>query len=219
VTDIADAMILRRLFTELFDLGMVMFTTSNRHPNELYKNGIQRASFIPCIDIIKSRCNLYNLDSGVDYRKIEKAIGKGYFYPLNGETSSSIDALFKKLVGDTKVDSKKLSLLGRSVEVPMQSASMKIARFSFEDLCGKSLSAADYLELVKHYDVIFMENIPRLGFDQRNETRRFITLLDTLYENRIKLICSAETDIDRLFRAEEVQFVSIDFLYVLVLIK
>eukprot|EP00158_Paraphelidium_tribonemae_P002671 Partr_v1_DN25567_c0_g1_i3_m20921 putative lactation elevated len=196
VTDIADAMILRRLMDELWRLGMVMFTTSNRHPDELYKNGIQRDSFIPCIEAVKAKCSVYNLDSGTDYRKIERAIGQAFF---SRDSKGKADVLFEKLCGDTQTSSRTLQAFGRDIHIPLQSEPRKVCRFNFHDFSRQSMSAADYLEIVKHYDVLFIDDLPQLSIKYRDQARRFITLIDVLYENKIKVVCTSDVELKDLF--------------------
>lgn len=202
VTDIADAMILRRLFDELFNRGVVVITTSNRHPDDLYKNGIQRKSFIPCIELIKQKCQIQSLNSGTDYRKLAREKTGAYFYPLNSQTSKSINNIFKRLTINGHVTKRKLEFLGRSLIVP--ESCNDIAKFTFQELCCQPLSSADYIELMKFYNTIIITDIPQMNLGLRNEARRFITLIDALYDTKATLICSAETSIHNLFTADSI---------------
>ncbi|XP_068698309.1 AFG1-like ATPase [Montipora foliosa] len=208
VTDIADAMILKRLFTALFEQGVVVIATSNRHPDDLYKNGLQRSNFLPFIPILKKHCKVICLDSGIDYRKTDMSfIGKLYFSSLGPATDSELDWIFFTLAQQQKEENAdcnpgptEITVLGsRKLFAPHTCGRM--ADFTFEQLCARPLGAADYLALSENFDVIILRNIPKMTVFQKTEARRFITLIDALYDNRTRLICSASTSIEDLFLA------------------
>ncbi|WVW85299.1 hypothetical protein I302_107337 [Kwoniella bestiolae CBS 10118] len=202
VTDIVTAMILRQLLERLMSYGVVCVMTSNRHPDELYINGLQRESFIPAIELIKERFEVVDLDSGTDYRKIPRALSKVYFSPLTPPVQSEMTKLFHSLCSADPISTeithnKQIPLWGRNLVVPESSGS--IARFSFDDLCNRPLSAADYLEVTGRFGTLFVENVPKLGLSERDQARRFITFIDACYENRTKIFISSEVPIFQIF--------------------
>jgi len=202
VTDIVDAMILRRLFECLIKFGVVTVMTSNRHPDDLYKNGIQRSSFIPCIDLLKSRFDVTDLDSGTDYRRIPRALSHVYYHPLTPENACEVNKIFEAMAGDTPIEyGRKLKVWGRELVVPESSG--KTAKFTFEELCGHALSAADYIELTRAFDTIFVMDVPRMDLNQKDKARRFITFIDACYESKIKLFTTSEVPIHEVFSDEQ----------------
>lgn len=204
VTDIADAMILRRLLDALLENGVVCVLTSNRHPDELYKNGIQRSSFLPAIDLLKSQFDVTDLDSGTDYRRVPRALSHAYFSPLNSATRAAIDAQFDALTEDLPVlDGATIRLWGRSLTVPRSAGS--VAQFPFAELCGRPLGAADYLELTQRYGTVFVTDVPRMGLNEKDKARRFITFIDACYESKTRLFVSSEVPIFEIFADETSQ--------------
>lgn len=199
VSDIADAMILGRLFEALLDGGTVIVATSNRPPRDLYKDGLQRELFIPFIKLIEDRLDLLQLDSGIDYRLESMRMMRVYLSPLGPDTDAELEASFRKLTHGAEVGPDVLSVKGRTLIIPR--ACDDIAFATFTELCEKPLGPADYLAIASKYDVLFLSGIPRMGAEQRNEAKRFVTLIDALYEHKVKLICSAEAPAEELYPA------------------
>jgi predicted ATPase len=189
-TDVADAMILRRLIESLMAHGTVIATTSNRHPDDLYKNGIQRESFIPCINLLKSRLRVLNLDSHTDYRKIPRPPSGVYHHPLNAAAKTHTDRWFRFL-GDLEHDPPHRAVhqvWGRDVVV--EKASGKCALFTFDEIIGRATGAADYLELMRNYEAFIITGVPGMSHKTRDLARRFITFIDAIYESRVSRIQS-----------------------------
>ncbi|KAL2810874.1 AFG1-like ATPase-domain-containing protein [Aspergillus granulosus] len=201
-TDVADAMILRRLLESLMSHGVVLITTSNRHPDDLYKNGIQRESFIPCINLLKTALDVINLNSPTDYRKIPRPPSGVYHHPLGAEADQHAQKWFDFL-GDPINDPPHATtqeVWGRKIQVPL--ASGKAAKFSFQQLIGAATGAADYLELVRNYEAFIVTDVPAMTLNQRDLARRFITFIDAVYESRAKLVLTTETPLTTLFISE-----------------
>ena len=188
ITDITDAMIVGRLFQALFDAGVVVVTTSNRVPDDLYKDGLNRQLFLPFIDLLKDRMVVHEMVSPTDYRQDKLAGSPVYFTPVNDEARAQIEAVWQDL---TEGHAEPLTLIVNKREVVIPGFHNGVARASFYDLCGKPLGPADYLALAEAARVLVMENIPQLSRSNFNEAKRFVTLIDALYEARVRLICSA----------------------------
>ena len=189
VTNITDAMILGRLFEHLFARGVVVIATSNFAPDELYKDGLQRDRFLPFIALLKERLDVLQLSSEQDYRLTGLRGHPVYYTPLGPEAEAEMARAFRRLANGEPGRPESLSVHGRTVPVPMSAG--RIAWFSFEDLCVNPLGPADYLAVAGRYDTVLISGLPRLTPEMRNEARRFITLIDALYEHKVKLLCSA----------------------------
>ncbi len=192
VTDIADAMILSRLFKKLFDAQIVFVATSNAAPRELYQNGLKRDNFMPFIALLEQQLDVVELAAAKDYRLDRLAGLPLYFTPLDERARKSMRAAFTRLTGVGKGPPIRLSVKGRTLQVP--EAARGVAHFTFADLCEQPLGAADYLSIARSFHTIMIEGIPVLTPGKRNEARRFVNLIDTLYDNRIGVIASAEAE-------------------------
>ncbi|KAH7287072.1 hypothetical protein KP509_32G036200 [Ceratopteris richardii] len=199
VIDIADAMILRRLLESLFNSGAVIVASSNRSPEELYKNGLQRDLFLPCIGYIKKHCEVYSFHpESPDYRLIgarpdgSSALSVVWYKPLNPETKTLFEQSFTRLAGGRKIEPSVLKSGARCIQVPR--AAGGIAWFDFKDLCDTPKGAADYIAIAASFHTIFVANIPQMTSSHNEMARRFITLIDVLYEQKVKLIASASVD-------------------------
>lgn len=201
VTDIADAMILGRLFTALFGQGVVVIATSNWPPDRLYEGGLQRELFLPFIGLLKEKMTVTSLDGPIDYRLQCLSETGVYFTPLGNEADKEIDRIFSQLTGDARSFDEVVSVKGREIKVPVTAKG--VARMDFDDLCRKPLGAEDYIALAKAYHTIIIEHIPQLGDAERNEAKRFMTLIDALYEQGTKLIVSAAAPPDKLYTGHD----------------
>ncbi len=190
VTNIADAMILGRLFQALFERGVVVVTTSNWAPVDLYKDGLQRELFLPFIDLVREKLDILQLEAAKDYRLARLMGMQVYHLPLGPAADTALDTAFARLTDDAGGEPVTLTVQGRNVTT--QKAAHGVARFTFDELCGRALGAADYLAIAERFHTVILKDIPRMGEDERNEAKRFNTLIDALYENHVNLICSAE---------------------------
>jgi cell division protein ZapE len=201
VTDIADAMILGRLFKRLFELGVVVVATSNVPPSELYKDGLNRALFLPFIALIEQHMEIVPLHARADFR-LEKLAGVPVWYvPADRAAGAALDEAWRRLTAGQVGEAQDLVVKGRAVHVPC--AAMGVARFTFHDLCQQPLAAADYLKIAHEFHTVMIDHIPVMDYERRDEAKRFIILIDTLYDNAIKLIASAEAEPDALYRASD----------------
>ena len=196
IKDIADAMILGRLFTLMREEGVVCVTTSNRPPDDLYKNGLNRQLFLPFVAFLKEHLIVHDMQSVTDFRQNRMSGAQVYFTPLNTATSQGVDALWQSLTGGQDANHS-LQIKGRALLIPRYHNG--VGRFSFYDLCGTPLGPADYLTLAEELRVIVIDNIPQLGRHNFNEAKRFVTLIDALYEAKTRLICAAEASPEMLY--------------------
>jgi cell division protein ZapE len=197
VADVADAMILGRLFEHLFERGVVIVATSNTAPARLYEGGLNRQLFLPFIALIEEKLEVVELGGAIDYRRGLIGGLNVYLTPLGPETDAAMDEDWFQLTGVKRGESATLTVLGRSLAVPQ--AAKGVARFAFDDLCLKPLAAADYLAVARAFHTVLIDRIPQMSSSMRDAARRFVVLIDTLYDEGIKLVCSAAVPPDRLY--------------------
>ena len=197
ITDITDAMVVGRLFEMLMGAGVVIVATSNRPPDDLYKDGLNRALFLPFIATLKARMQVHRIESETDYRQHRLSDAQVWFAPANAQARAQIAGLWSDLTGGDPGQPLELTVKSRRVVLPHHHNG--IARASFWDLCGQPLGPADYLAIAEALRLLVIEEIPRLSASNYNEARRFVTLIDTLYEARVRLIASAADQPERLY--------------------
>jgi len=201
VVNIVDAMILGRLFEGLFERNMIIIATSNRPPNDLYKDGLQREKFLPFIDLITLHLDVFHLGATKDYR-LERMLGmRVYHQPLGPKTKQDLDNYFFELTKGYVAQSEQIIVKGRVITIEI--AAGGVGRVSFKRLCGEALGPADYLAIAARYHTLILEEIPRMNEAQKNEAKRFITLIDALYESKVNLICSAAAPPNELYTLGE----------------
>ena len=212
VTDIADAVILKRLFLLLLDLNVVVVATSNRAPDALYEGGINRSLFLPFIDMLKQTSDIISMEASCkDYRLENRAGGQSYFWSnsdVHGDINNNIQAQLEAIFGGTAsvTEAESISVLfGRAVRL-----NDRCAWFDFSELCFQPLGAADYISLCNRFPILIMDRVPQLDANYLNEARRFVTLIDACYESRTRLVLSAQVPLDELFVDFEAQVVSSD---------
>ena len=204
VTDIADAMILGRLFEALFERGVVLVATSNRPPDALYKDGINRQLFLPFIDMLKQRMDIVSVAGPTDFRLDRLRSARVYFTPLDDAAEAGFDALWQDLLGGAEETGTTLEVLGRKLRLPHTAGGL--LRASFASLCGAALGPQDYLAVAARFHTIFVEAVPKLTPDKRDEARRFVTLIDSLYEADARLVMLAAAEPDDLYPAGDGAF-------------
>jgi len=197
VSDIADAMLLGRLFEMIFAAGTVMVATSNRAPVDLYKNGLNRQHFLPCIALLGEYLDVLDLQGARDYRRDKLTSRTLYFTPLDPPAEQGLDNLWSTLAAGAPEVPRNVHVQGRTLFVPRSIGGA--ARLEFADICEAALGPADYLELAAQFHTVFVEHVPIMGPEQRNAAKRFVLLIDALYEARAKLVLSAAAEPDQLY--------------------
>lgn len=207
VSDIGDAMILAGLLSRLFERGVVLVATSNIHPDKLYENGLQRQRFLPAIELVKANTVVFELDGGVDYRLRTLEQAPLYFTPVDEKAERSLQQAFERLATDELRCRRdvEVEVLGRQIPARMESDG--VVWFDFDVLCGEARSAFDYIELAREYHTVIMSGVPQLTASHDDKARRFVSLVDELYDRHVKLLLSAEVDLRALYKGDDLAFV------------
>ena len=204
VVNIAHAMILGRLFEGLFERGVIILATSNVAPNDLYKNGLQRDRFLPFIDLILTNLEIFGIETGKDYR-LDRLKGQlSYHSPLGLKATQMLDKVFSLLTDNDEIKEQELTVLGRPLRVPITAKG--VARFKFDQLCREPLGTPDFLSLASNFHTLIIDDIPKLAADEREVAKRFVVLIDSLYEQRVNLFASAETQPSEIYTSGETAF-------------
>lgn len=204
VSDITDAMILGTLLDELFKLGVVFVTTSNIVPDDLYRNGLQRARFVPAINLLKQHCDVVNVDSGVDYRLRTLEQAEIYHYPLDPQAEKNLSLYFRQLAPEEGHAERSIEIEGRAIQTKWVADG--VVWFDFSAICKTARSQLDYIEISRIYHTVLLSNVEQMGKDKDDAARRFISMIDEFYERKVKLIISAEVSLDTLYSVGGLEF-------------